>query len=103
MVSVAGYTLQADLYCPRCVLHALVARYGVPRRNGTVIPPIVTSDGSAIAVEESLNVFADFLGLDRHQESGYDSADFPKVVFAHMVEEGDRCGACGGLLWGWRI
>lgn len=38
------------------------------------------------------------MGIDRTDETSYDSGDFPKVIVADQVEASERCGLCGTAL-----
>jgi hypothetical protein len=77
---VVAYTYAADIYCEHCI----AVRF--EREQGPSI-----FDGA----EAILDVRATELGIDRYDESTFDSGDFPKVVFADMLDEDDRCGECG--------
>ena len=81
MIRLVAYTYQADLYCPQCIAFRL---------SGWT----TTVDN----VERVLDAQAAHYGIDRSAESSFDSGFFPKVVFAHQLRGGDRCGACGNEL-----
>jgi len=79
---IVGYTYRADVYCPRCIVGKLIANF---------------SD------------IAEYRGINRMDESTFDSGEFPKVVFRDMLvaDDGDwadgepntdRCGSCGEVL-----
>lgn len=91
---IVGYTYRADLYCPGCILEAMV-------RHGDASPAVRDFTES---VESTLDHLADCMALDRSDERTFDSGDFPKVVFRDsLVSEGDdaypeRCGSCGEVL-----
>jgi hypothetical protein len=110
---IVGYTYRADyiyrteLYCPGCILAVV---------NG------LTVDHAADTAERDLDVLAAEHGIDRYDESTFDSGDFPKVVTRDMLRkdvvpyvthtgagplfhphhagifEPDRCGSCGEVL-----
>ena len=80
---IVGYTFRADLYCPGCTLRVL---HGSP----TGEPPI-----AAMSYEMHLDIVARLWGVDRYDETSYDSGEFPKVAFRDMTTSGDRCGRCG--------
>lgn len=74
-----AYTYRAEVLCPACVLGAL--RAAVPAPAGT---------------ENALDDMAKAYGIDRYDESSFDSGTFPKVVFRdHLDAEHARCGDCG--------
>ena len=79
---IAAYLYRADLYCPACVIEAMIAH----------------RDASPAArdmpVEAVLDQCAEALALDRADETRFDSSEFPKVVLRIDVAAGDRCGAC---------
>jgi hypothetical protein len=74
---IAGYMFQADIVCPDCVVGAY---------NGN------SNDYDA---ETMLGILAGNLGIERYDESSFDSDEFPKVVFVDNITEGDVCGECG--------
>jgi len=87
---VIAYMYRADIYGPECILSQL------PTGEGEAF------DGWALApgadpepVEVSLDVIAQAFGIDRYDETTFDSGDFPKVVFRDQLESYDECGNCG--------
>jgi hypothetical protein len=82
----AGYTYQAEVLCPPCMMRAL----GFPGYSNA---------------EETLDRLAERQGIDRDDERSFDSGEFPKVILSSGVhgdctpEEGcdDRC-LCGDYL-----
>lgn len=79
---IAAYTYQAENLCPTCTVDAVVGGFD----------PTTTPMNVEAVLDE---IAAGLPGLDRHDESSYDSSDFPKVVFAYQVEENETCGECG--------
>ena len=78
--AIVGYTFNADTYCPGCI-------------EGALCDNRFSADHEP---EESLDLIAAERGIDRMDESSFDSDDFPKVIFACQVESDDeRCGDCG--------
>jgi hypothetical protein len=79
---IAAYLYRADLHCPACVIEAMIAR----------------RDASPAArdmpTEAVFDQCAETLAIDRHDETSFDSSEFPKVVPRADVAEGDRCAAC---------
>ena len=86
--TIVGYTYQADIYCPSCIIHEL------PTSEGEKFEGWELAEGVRMSTEDNLTEIAQAFGIDRFDESSYDSDDFPKVVFVGMVEEGDVCGRC---------
>lgn len=77
--TIVGYMFQANQFCGRCI--------------GGQLPT-----GPGETPEENLNEIAAAFGIDRGDESSFDSDEFPKVIRADQVRDDDRCGACGELL-----
>jgi hypothetical protein len=92
---IAGYTYQADVYCPDCISQQV---NGAAQRFGTVPGPVAWE-----TTEEYLARIANMMGIDPEQEETYDSDDFPKVVFVDQCCDGGEhteCGRCGEDLLG---
>lgn len=87
--AIVAYQFQASLYCPGCIGDVLAsdARY-----DGWKLAAGVRMDA-----ESDLNEIAHAFGINRQDETSFDSSDFPKVVFADQVD-GETCEACGGEL-----
>jgi len=85
---IAGYTLQADLVCPPCMVVLIQKTW--PEH---------------FDAEQGLDEIAKSLGINRENESSFDSDIFPKVIFGGQVHDtctgykpgqcGNRCGRCG--------
>ena len=87
---IVGYAYQADLVCPPCIL------------------VLVQKDRAEhFDAEQGLDVAAKSLGINRENESSFDSDVFPKVIFGDQVHYtcirengyepgqcGDQCGQC---------
>lgn len=75
---IIAYQFNADLYHPACMVMVFL--------------------GTAAARDEDaervLSHHAHTMGIDRSDESTFDSEWFPKVVFADMTEPTDYCGRC---------
>lgn len=50
--------------------------------------------GVVMSTEDNLAEIAHAFGIDRMNESSFDSGDFPKVIFASQVEDDEYCGKC---------
>lgn len=90
---IVAYQYRAALYCSRHILTALP--FG----------PGGDFDGWALAVgadpmttEENLSEIAEAFGIDRQNESSFDSGYFPKVVFRDQITDDDYCATCGCAL-----
>lgn len=99
--SPVGYIYQADEYCLACIP-------GIVGQSGTV------TDGCN-CTECQLDRMANACGIDRYDETSFDSGDFPKAIPYHndlhaecqdySAQEGralcgDRCAACGAEIDG---
>lgn len=86
---IVGYMYKADLYCPRCIVG----------KTQKVWSP---NEPEPMEAEAILDRLAQYLYIDRNDESSFDSGEFPKVVYGHMISRGqgddDRCGSCGEVL-----
>lgn len=89
---IIGYTFQADIYCPECIASAL------PTGDGEAFDGWKLADGVRKPAEDNLSEIAAAFGINRDDESSYDSDEFPKVIFASMAEDAETCGSCGGEL-----
>jgi hypothetical protein len=88
---VVAYTFHAALVCPGCIVGA-VAKAEADNPLGVGVPAGLTA--------EKLAILAERLGVDRMDESSYDSGDFPKVVFRDQLADADLegCEVCGADL-----
>lgn len=77
--TIVAYTYQAANMCPACIHRIFM---GDDESTTEVV-----LDGSAR-----------YLGVNREDETSFDSGDFPKVVFADQVESNEACDACGELI-----
>jgi hypothetical protein len=77
---IVAYTYEAEILCPACLIGRLVHEGKVPDVDDPA--------------ETVLDIHAAFEHVDRQDESTFDSDDFPKVVFASQVEDGESCGEC---------
>lgn len=75
---IVGYTFRADLYCSDCIVAQVC--------GGEVAFTLDT--------ELVLDDAADAKGIDRQEEHTFDSDDFPKVIFAGMIDGDECCGSC---------
>lgn len=80
---IAGYTYNTDMFCEHCIA------VGFEREHG----PSIFEGAEAI-----LDARATELGIDRYDESSFDSGEFPKVVFVSQLEDDECCGGCHELL-----
>lgn len=89
---VVGYVYRADIYCPVHLLDTYRARR---RAAGASID---STRQRASGVEDVLDIYASDRGIDREDETTFDSDDFPKVILRIDAEPDDQCGACGDLI-----
>jgi hypothetical protein len=82
---IVAYTFRADTYAPSAILAALPTGDGEDY-DGWGYPESAMPRTNA-AVEESLNELALAFGINRSDEYTFDSDTFPKVVFAHQVDD----------------
>lgn len=84
---IVGYTYCADTLCGPCTIERMIA-------NGEASPSARGMD-----VEDALDQIAAANGYDRHDETSFDSDDFPKIVFRDSHPDGiDICAKCGDEL-----
>jgi len=89
--TIVGYTFNADTYHPSCLT--------LPTGPDEAFDGWDLADGVRMSTEDNLNEIAYAFGINRADESSFDSGDFPKVIFACQVESDDEtCGACGAPL-----
>lgn len=92
--TIVGYQFNAALYCKGCAHDALaLASIDLLLREGKLVNP-------ALSFEDFLNIIAADMGVDRQDESSFDSSTFPKVVFADSVGSVDQCCVCEEVLLG---
>ena len=89
---IVAYAFQAELLCPGCTIVKL------PTSDGEEFDGWTLARGVRMSAEENLDEIATAFGIDRQDESSFDSDHFPKVVFADQITEGDTCNECGGEL-----
>ena len=84
---IVGYVFYADLFTPLGVVEAVKEMYPeLPHYPAQLI----------VDVEDWLTAMSNSLGIDRFDESSYDSDVFPKVVFRDQIEEDTTfCDAVG--------
>lgn len=88
-----GYVYQADLYCPDDMREIA--------KRGCVQAGVATMWGDCGDAEDILSEWALATGLDREDETTFDSGDFPKVFVGTphdgcTASEGCAPGQCGG-------
>jgi hypothetical protein len=86
-VDIVGYTYRSENLHPHCLR---LATGPGERYDGWAL-----ADGVVMATEDDLNEVAYAYGINRRDEATFDSDDFPKVIFADMVAEGEECSRCG--------
>lgn len=84
---IAGYTFDAELFHPNCLISVLVLN--------RELSPAALDMGN----ERALDQHAAANGIDRADESSFDSSEFPKVVFVDQVDaDEDICAHCADYL-----
>jgi len=83
--NIVGYDYRASRYCPTHLIERLVA-------DGVASPAAVDMNE-----EDVLDQVAGANGIDRNNESTFDSGDFPKVLLSLHTER-DACETCGEVL-----
>lgn len=81
---IVGYMFNADIYCPAHIGDPVGDRYDGWR----------LAEGVRMSAEDNLDEIAAAFGIDREDETSFDSEDFPKVIFRDQAE-GHSCGICG--------
>lgn len=87
---VAGYMYRGDLYCP----DHIVDTYRRDRRSGGHQLDSIAAPGT-VDTETWLDERAAMRGINRYDETTFDSGQFPKIIFDDQVEETDCCAECG--------
>lgn len=86
--AIVGYTFNTENYCTEDIREMFVTSAGF------TAPAFATT-------EDVLDSVATNMGIDRSDESSYDSSDFPKVIFASQIESDEEyCGNCHESLIG---
>jgi hypothetical protein len=78
---IVAYTYKAEILCPDCTWDTL---HGF-KYDGLY----------AVKVEDGLTAIARSRGIDRMDESSFDSDDFPKVIFESDLDVDESCDSCG--------
>lgn len=88
--TIVGYAYNTEIYCvhdmEKWAEHMLIAQ-------GDAF-----AWGDSGDAEDRLNALAPYLDIDRSDESGFDSDDFPKVIFASSDDAESHCDKCGSKL-----
>lgn len=102
-LTVFGYDFKDRRYCDECLRE--------PAKQGAVTAGVATMWGDCGSTEDILHEWAFALGIDRDDETSFDSAEFPKRIHEHQAHEQctpaaahtrswceDRCEGCGAPL-----
>lgn len=80
--TIVGYTYRSENWMPEAIVNQLTTNPGdMAHARGR------TARGD---VEKHLDLLARIYGVDRTDESSYDSSDFPKVIFADALDFGEQ-------------
>lgn len=77
--ALVAYVFQAEVLCPDCLKEKL-------------------GHSSSVDIETVLDAAAAAKGLDREDETTFDSDDFPKVLLYPEVDDGEACCGCANLI-----
>ena len=83
---IAAHLYRADLRCPTCTIEVMIAYRDA------------STAARDMPVEDVLDQCAEAMAVDRHDETSYDSSEFPKVVLRIDLADDDHCGACRNQL-----
>ena len=78
MNEITAYTFNADIWCVGCVEEHFERSHGI----------------APATAEDMLDEYAEANGIDRMDESSFDSDDFPKVIFDIDLDGVEICGWC---------
>ncbi|QQO39279.1 hypothetical protein SEA_RUDY_97 [Microbacterium phage Rudy] len=81
---IVGYTYKAQQYTPEGVIAALATGPGQDFDGWAL------GDGVNMSVEDNLNELAAAFGIDRADETSFDTDYFPKVVLRINVEDDEH-------------
>ncbi|QQO39607.1 hypothetical protein SEA_WHEELIE_98 [Microbacterium phage Wheelie] len=84
MFDIVGYTYKAEHYTPDGVIAALATGPGQDFDGWAL------GDGVNMSVEDNLNELAAAFGIDRADETSFDTDYFPKVVLRVNLEDGEH-------------
>jgi hypothetical protein len=86
---IVAYAYNAETFCPACIVAAL------PTGDGQAFDGWDLALGaSPMSTEANLDEIAAAFGIDRYDESTFDTSEFPKVELLSSDDQGccDRCG-----------
>lgn len=89
---IVGYVYRAATYCTSSECIPLATGEG-ELFDGWALAP-----GIYMTTEDNLKQIALAFGIDREDESSFDSGDFPKVILSVQLEEFEYCETCGDSL-----
>ena len=87
MAAPIAYMFNAEILCPECTILALPTREGERYDGWRDVTGRMTA-------EQNLTELAMAFGVQRNDETTFDSGEFPKVVSRFDLEDGERCGNC---------
>lgn len=80
---IVGYTFKGASYCPEHIVEAVTS---TEEYDGWALADRIT-----MPVEDNLNEIAAAFGIDRQDESSFDSDEFPKVIFRDQLNDSLYC------------
>jgi len=98
---ISAYVFKADIVCCDCIAEWAMNELIQEGSNKPDVEVLIRNVGLgydagvyAYRSEIILRQLAGNRGIDLENEYSWDSDDFPKVVFADMVEDKENCGTC---------
>lgn len=101
---IVGYTYDADIYCPSCIvgmMRDLLRSRGWKETEIGEVEDWYREQNSNVDVgwsagtsEATIRTVAEEFNIDYDDPYSYDSDHLPKVIFADMVEGEEHCGSC---------
>lgn len=77
--ALVAYVYKCEVLCPFCLKERL-------------------GQDQSVDIEKVLDLAAAAKGLDREDETTFDSDDFPKVLLYPEVDDGEACCGCANLI-----
>lgn len=89
-MEIVGYTYKADQFCTSCIIDALATGPGQDFDGWAL-----AAGAAPESAEQQLDEIAAAFGIDRADETTYDSDYFPKVITSYQIDALLlQCGAC---------
>ncbi|MEV6504280.1 hypothetical protein [Streptomyces prunicolor] len=82
---IVAYYYGEKTVCPECT-------------KGLAAPYYLIDSPESFSTEQVLDTAAKTAGINRNDENSYTSYEFPKVLYADDLVDGEKCFVCGGAL-----